>query len=41
MNRCDCSRYYSNNCKFCSELYLLKLYLNIYIQNNKNYKLII
>lgn len=41
MNRCKCSRYFTNNCKFCSELFLLKLYLDLYIENNKNYKLII
>ncbi len=41
MNRCSCSRYYSSNCKFCCELFLLKLYLQIYNYDHKNYKLII
>ena len=40
MKRCKCSRYYSINCKYCSELFLLKLYLHKYINNNKIYKLI-
>lgn len=41
MKRCQCSRYYNTNCKYCSELFLLKLYLQIYIYENKNYKLIL